>query len=150
MLKFRVELWRVMKFILISAAADLLFACIGLSCKLWLDSAGLYTYKTQFALVGAATSLNTVTLVLLHRRFTFRASGSMTGVLLGMFVAANLWTGNIVRTVFESLRLTRESAPWLAVILAGLWLILSYLLQRYGFYKKAIDTNRLAQRRHTR
>lgn len=130
-MKVRTEAWRVVKFLLLTAAVYLALALVGTAVADGLTARGIYTGKLPWAFRDTCSALAAAVLVLLHRRITFRVHASLHAVLPVMVIGVWVWN-EIANTVAEGL-----GAP-VGVAMAALWVAVSYLLQRFGFYGEAL------------
>jgi len=154
MMKFRVELWRVVSFLLITTASTLPFAAIYLFANDAVLQPQTYAYEFATGSLYFCAGLCMLLQTLLHRRFTFRATEKWYIAAPVMVLLALLWTYMLFASdsvdpdcarLYSSSELCTFSC-WMTLA----WLPLSYLLQRCVIYCHTTDTNCLAQRRRTR
>lgn len=146
--KFRIELWRIVKFLLITFAVNLVFSIISGSITNALaasPSAG----ETLSMLSYGYIFFNTLALTLLHRYFTFRATEKWYIAVPLMLAAAFAWDW------LETLPLSAAASymgasGFIAMIyfLSCLWMLASYLLQRCVIYCHTTDQNGWYRRFH--
>lgn len=131
---------RAAVFLLITAAVYLLLALIGREIAAWLTLRGLYTGKLPWALRSILSAAATALLVMLHRRITFRVTTPLRSVLPAMLIGSWLWAyvGDTIMEGFAGL-MTDRTRLITQVVLASLWVMTSYGLQRYGFYRAALE-----------
>lgn len=153
-MKFRTELWRIVKFLLITLAVNLPIMFIwnalykfmltqgGLSVKL---ASSVYSYSKL--LVGS------ILLTLLHRYFTFRATEPWFIAVPLVLIAAFVWQfmPSASLSLVSALLRTDPTAADFAMLVnirSLLWLVFSYLLQRCVIYCHTTDTNGWYARLH--
>ena len=152
-MRFRVELWRVIKFILITLAVNLPLMLInGAVVNVLAGSRmpGVGTWLTVVSYIHLF--LSTGILTLLHRYFTFRATEKWFIALPIMLVAAFGWQffsslALSLLTVYDA-ALAQDDFAAFVNLRNLLWPVLSYLLQRYVIYCHTTDTNRWYQKHH--
>ena len=135
------ETGRMLRYLLISQAVYLVMALLGTSIADWLTGMGIYTGKLPWTFRSLCTSLTTVLLLVLHRRFTFRVNVPLAPVLIALFIGAELWNYVTYTIVYELIHVITIELDVLYVVSAAVWLVVSYLLQRYVFYRQALQTN---------
>lgn len=145
-MKFRTEVWRIIKFILITFAVNLVFSLINAGATQFLlanrsDSTGMWLSAISWGFTLGTTLVAT----LLHRYFTFRATEPWYIAVPIMLIAACLWQwlGSLFSAIFDQMALTNIAQMYIAyVYIKGLlWMLLSYLLQRCVIYCHTTDTN---------
>ena len=140
MSSFRVELWRILKFILITVAvyipATVYFVhfALHISSQAWLHLFG-YAYVI----------LNALVLTIVHRYFTFRATTKWYIAVSVMMLTSITWY------VLKDFLLAIASSPVadLSTFLWAMWFFLQYLLQRCVIYCHTTDQNGWYRRFHT-
>lgn len=98
--------------------------------------------------------LSTTLLTLLHRQFTFRATEKWFIALPIMLIADFGWQflsslALSIMTAAESNSPTQDDFAALGNLRSGLWIVLSYLLQRCVIYCHTTDQNGWYRRFHT-
>ena len=149
--KFRTELWRIVKFLLITISTTLLFAAMYLS----FNDAALQPESRCYELLDGTlyvlAGLCVLTQTLLHRWLVFRTNGPwwtvVIMVLLALFLTyvpfSNDSTDPDCARVYTPAYLS-ELAFWMVTF----WLPVSYLLQRCVIYCHTTDTNSWYRRFH--
>ncbi|MBQ2929503.1 MAG: hypothetical protein IJD99_04745 [Clostridia bacterium] len=149
MMKFRTELWRIVKFLLITFAVNLVFSLIntGITTTL-LANRSSSTGMWLSVLSWGFTLCTTLAATLLHRYFTFRATEPWYIAVPFMLVAAIIW--QLVKSF--PLNAAGNAGPQTIITMTYLlsfgWMILSYLLQRCVIYCHTTDTNGWYRRFH--
>ena len=148
--KFRVEGWRIVKFILIGLAVNLPLMLLNRALVNALVASGKPGVGNWLAAITYGQMvLSTVVLTLLHRYFTFRATEKWFIALPVMLIAAIVW--QLVQAYMLSVisKLGVNAVTALAAVLPLVWPVLSYLLQRCVIYCHTTDTNGWYRRFHT-
>ena len=148
--RFRVEGWRIVKFILIGLAVNLPLMLLNralVNALVASDKPGVGNWLA--AITYGQMVLSTVVLTLLHRYFTFRATEKWFIALPVMLIAAIVW--QLVQAYMLSVisKLGVNAVTALAAVLPLVWPVLSYLLQRCVIYCHTTDTNGWYRRFHT-
>ena len=150
MQRFCVELWRIVKFILIGLAVNLPLMLLNRALVNALVASGKPGVGNWLAAITYGQMvLSTVVLTLLHRYFTFRATEKWFIALPLMLIAAIVW--QLVQAYMLSVisKLGVNAVTALAAVLPLVWPVLSYLLQRCVIYCHTPDTNGWYRRFHT-
>ena len=150
MQRFCVELWRIVKFILIGLAVNLPLMLLNRALVNALVASGKPGVGNWLAAITYGQMvLSTVVLTLLHRYFTFRATEKWFIALPLMLIAAIVW--QLVQAYMLSVisKLGVNAVTALAAVLPLVWPVLSYLLQRCVIYCHTTDTNGWYRRFHT-
>ncbi len=148
--RFRVEGWRIVKFILIGLAVNLPLMLLNRALVNALVASGKPGVGNWLAAITYGQMvLSTVVLTLLHRYFTFRATEKWFIALPVMLIAAIVW--QLVQAYMLSVisKLGVNAVTALAAVLPLVWPVLSYLLQRCVIYCHTTDTNGWYRRFHT-
>ena len=148
--RFRVEGWRIVKFILIGLAVNLPLMLLNRALANALVASGKPGVGNWLAAITYGQMvLSTVVLTLLHRYFTFRATEKWFIALPVMLIAAIVW--QLVQAYMLSVisKLGVNAVTALAAVLPLVWPVLSYLLQRCVIYCHTTDTNGWYRRFHT-
>ena len=148
--RFRVEGWRIVKFILIGLAVNLPLMLLNRALVNALVASGKPGVGNWLAAITYGQMvLSTVVLTLLHRYFTFRATEKWFIALPVMLIAAIVW--QLVQAYMLSVisKLGVNAVTALAAVLPLVWPVLSYLLQRCIIYCHTTDTNGWYRRFHT-
>lgn len=143
-MKFRVELWRIAKFLLITAAVNLVFSLLYNAVSMAVvqgDFSRLSEGSLLQLLSYAHTFFSSLVLALLHRYFTFRATEKWYIAVPIMVIAAFGWNWLSALPRAASVQLGVNAAMNMISILGAAWFVLSYLLQRCAIYAHTIDTN---------
>lgn len=154
MQKFRVELWRVVKFLLITLAVNLPIMFIWNALHRILLTQGGFSVGLAASVYSYSQMLvNAILLTLLHRYFTFRATEKWYIAMPIMIIANFAWqslssTSLILVSLLLSAEPTAADFALLVNARSVLWPILSYLLQRYVIYCHTTDTNIWYRRFH--
>ena len=149
MMKFRVELWRIVKFLLITAAVNLVFALLDnvIIYKVLTSPSG--TTGTWLSAISWGFTLGTTLVAtLIHRYFTFRATEPWYIAVPIMLVAVIGWQLLEALPMGYSARLGMQSTVTMTYLLSFAWMILSYLLQRCVIYCHTTDQNGWYRRFH--
>ena len=149
-MKFRVELWRIVKFILITLAVQLPFTIINGHLVNALAASGQPGIGEALATLTYGNALlSTALLTLLNRYFTFRATEKWFIALPIMLIAAVVWQFAQSLMLASISKLGVNAITALAALLPFIWPALSYLLQRYVIYCHTTDQNGWYRRFHT-
>ncbi len=141
-MKFRVELWRVVKFLLITFAVNLPLTLINSALVHSLVTSGQPGIGTWLsALTYGQIFLSTTALTLLHRYFTFRATEKWFIALPIMLIAAIAWQFVQAYVLSVTAKQGVEALTALTAVMPVFWLSLQYLLQRCVIYCHTIDQN---------
>ena len=148
-MKFRTELWRIVKFLLITFAVNLVFSLInGAVTNALVANPSLSTGRT-LSLLSWAFNLGTVLVAtLIHRYFTFRATEPWYIAVPFMLVAAIGWQLLKAYPLEAAAKTGAQSVITMTYLLASVWLVLQYLLQRYVIYCHTTDQNGWYRRFH--
>ena len=148
-MKFRVELWRIIKFILITGAVNLVFSLINAGITNTLVASRIRSVgQTLSVLSYAYTILTAIIATLLHRYFTFRATEKWYIAVPVMVIAAFGWNWLSALPRAASANLGMDAVLNMTTILGAAWFAVSYLLQRCVIYAHTIDTNSWYRRFH--
>lgn len=153
-MKFRTELWRIAKFLLITMTINLVFSLINMAITNGPFASRSVSTGQMLALLSYAhTFLNTLVLVLVHRYFTFRATEKWYIAAPVMIVLAFLWNwaGNLYGIYFDPVSsgmMTAASYTAFTIVKGLLWFAVSYALQRYVIYAHTTDQNGWYRRFH--
>ena len=147
--KFRVELWRIVKFLFINMAvgAILLLAngpILNAIMSTLNGSTGMWLTIHSYAHILLSATI----LTLVHRYFTFRATEPWYIALPIMLVFTLVWQwlGHLPMTF--AARNGMETLTAMNNLLGFVAMILQYLLQRYVIYCHTTDTNGWYRRLH--
>ena len=147
--KFRVELWRIVKFLLITATANLPLTILHGAIINGLVAAGQPSIGSALATLNYANILlSTTLLTFLHRYFTFRATEKWFIALPIMLLAAIAWQFMQAWILASVARLDVNAVTTSAAVLPIIWPVLSYLLQRCVIYCHTTDQNGWYRRFH--
>jgi len=148
-MKLRVELWRIIKFMLITAVISIFLEDIGFSFLLsLLEQHGSVSGSILSIHSIVSTIVCTVLLTVIHRYFTFRATEKWLVATASMVGAVFAWN------FLYSFILSFSPNQGIAIINAStmlkphLWFVISYLLQRCVIYCHTTDTNGWYRRFH--
>ena len=148
-MKFRVELWRIAKFILITLVVQLPFTIVNGYLVNALAASGQPGIGDRLAaLTYANLLLSTMLLTLLHRYFTFRAAEKWFIALPIMLLAAVVWQFAQALMLTYASKQGVNAVTALSALLPFIWPVLSYLLQRYVIYCHTTDQNGWYRRFH--
>lgn len=148
-MKFRVELWRISKFILITAAVSLPLNIAYGAIVNALAAAGQPDMGSWLVVLNYANSLlSTALLTLLHRYFTFRATEKWYIALPFMLVAVITWQLLEIYPMAIAAKQSHDAVVLMSNLLTVIWTVLQYLLQRYVIYCHTTDTNGWYHRFH--
>lgn len=148
--KFRVELWRIVKFLLITAAVNLPLTILHGAIINGLVAAGQSSIGSALAALNYANILlSTTLLTFLHRYFTFRATEKWFIALPIMLLAAIAWQFMQAYVLSVTAKQGVEAMTAVAALLPIIWPVLSYLLQRCVIYCHTTDQNGWYRRFHT-
>ena len=140
--KFRVELWRIVKFLLITAAVNLPLTILHGAIINGLVAAGQPSIGSALAALNYANILlSTTLLTFLHRYFTFRAAEKWFIALPIMLLAAIAWQFMQAYVLSVTAKQGVEAMTAVAALLPIIWPVLSYLLQRCVIYCHTTDQN---------
>ena len=148
-MKFRVELWRIAKFLLITAIVNLpLTILYGAITNTLVANHSASTGVLLSVQYYAHLLISTLLLTLVHRYFTFRATEPWYIALPVMVIAVIGW--HLLKTYPMAIaaRQSQEAVASMSNLLAVIWLPLQYLLQRCVIYCHTIDTNGWYTRMH--
>ena len=147
--KFRVELWRIVKFLLITAAVNLPLTILHGAIINGLVAAGQPSIGSALAALNYANILlSTTLLTFLHRYFTFRATEKWFIALPIMLLAAIAWQFMQAYVLSVTAKQGVEAMTAVAALLPIIWPVLSYLLQRCVIYCHTTDQNGWYRRFH--
>ena len=148
-MKLRIEIWRIVKFILITAAVNLPLTLLNGTLVNILTANKLPGVGTWLAVITyGQLLLSTVLLTLLHRYFTFRATEKWYIALPIMVIAAICWQFVQAYVLSATAKQGVEAMTAVAALLPIFWPVLSYLLQRCVIYCHTTDTNGWYRRFH--
>ena len=149
MQKFCDELWRIVKFILITGLVNVIFS---LANSYFIRSAAASNAAFLGVWVSASSwiflLLTTAIATLLNRYFTFRATEKWYIALPVMLIAAVGWQVLQAYPMSIAARHGAEIAMSMSYLLSMIWPILSYLLQRCVIYCHTVDTTGWYRRFH--
>ena len=149
MLKFRVELWRIVKFLLITFAVNLVFSLAnGSITNALVASRSASTGRVLSLLSWVFTIGSALVTTLVHRYFTFRATEPWYIALPIMVIAAVCWQLLKAFPLNAAAIAGAQSVVTMTYLLSGAWFILQYLLQRCVIYCHTTDTNGWYRRFH--
>ena len=147
--KFRVELWRIVKFLLITAAVNLPLTILHGAIINGLVAAGQPSIGSALAALNYANILfSTTLLTFLHRYFTFRATEKWFIALPIVVIAAICWQFVQAYVLSVTAKQGVEAMTAVAALLPIIWPVLSYLLQRCVIYCHTTDQNGWYRRFH--
>ena len=147
--KFRVELWRIVKFLLITAAVNLPLTILHGAIINGLVAAGQPSIGSALAALNYANILlSTTLLTFLHRYFTFRAAEKWFIALPIMLLAAIACQFMQAYVLSVTAKQGVEAMTAVAALLPIIWPVLSYLLQRCVIYCHTTDQNGWYRRFH--
>lgn len=141
-MKLRTELWRIAKFLLITAAVNVpLTILYGAITNALVAHHSASTGTLLSVLSHAHMLVSTLLLTVIHRYFTFRATEKWYIAQPFMMVAAFAW--QLLKTFPMNLagRYGAEAVVPMSYLLSAMWLVLQYLLQRCVIYCHTTDTN---------
>ena len=148
-MKFRTELWRIAKYILITGAVNIPLSILYGALINALAAGSSASTGTWLTVMNYAHLLiSTLALTLLHRYFTFRATEKWYIAVPFMLVAAIAW--QLLRTLpmAAAAKAGQDVLLTTANLLSGFWFVLQYLLQRCVIYCHTTDTNGWYKRFH--
>lgn len=149
MMKFRTEIWRIVKFLLITGAVNLVFTFVNAGVTNALLANHTSSTGTWLSFMSYAfTFLTTLFAALLNRYFTFRATEKWYIAVPLMIIAAFAW--QLLRTfpMNAAANAGAQLVITMTYLLGILWIILSYLLQRCVIYSHTTDQNGWYRRFH--
>ena len=141
-MKFRTELFRIVKFILITGTVNVVFALVNTT---FFRSAAASNIASSGVLASASswgfTIVTTLITTLLNRYFTFRATEKWYIALPVMLAAAIAW--QILRSypLAVTAQISMQASLNMSTLLGFVWMALQYLLQRCVIYCHTTDTN---------
>ena len=148
-MKFRVELWRIVKFLLITAIVNLpLTILYGTITNALVANHSASTGVLLSVQYYAHLLISTLLLTLVHRYFTFRATEPWYIALPIMVIAAVCWQLLKAFPLNAAAIAGAQSVVTMTYLLSGAWFILQYLLQRCVIYCHTTDTNGWYRRFH--
>ena len=148
-MKFRTELWRIVKFLLITAIVNLpLTILYGAITNALVANHSASTGVLLSVQYYAHLLISTLLLTLVHRYFTFRATEPWYIAVPIMLVAVIVWQLLKTYPMAITARQSHEAVTSMSNLLAMIWPILSYLLQRCVIYCHTTDTNGWYRRFH--
>lgn len=149
MTKFRVELWRIVKFLLITAAVNLVFSLVNMGVTNALVASRSASAGTWLSVLSYAhTILTAIIAALLNRYFTFRATEKWYIAVPVMVIAALGWNWLAALPRAASAKLGMDAALNMISLLGMAWYVVSYLLQRCVIYCHTTDQNGWYRRFH--
>lgn len=141
-MKFRTELWRIVKFLLITAIVNLpLTILYGAITNALVANHSASTGVLLSVQYYAHLLISTLLLTLVHRYFTFRATEPWYIAVPIMLVAVIVWQLLKTYPMAITARQSQEAVTFMSNLLVVIWLPLQYLLQRCVIYCHTIDTN---------
>ena len=149
MKKFFDELWRIVKFILITGLVNLVFTIANNVITNGLVASRSISVGQMLSMLSYAyTILTAIIATLLNRYFTFRATEKWYIAVPVMVIAALGW--NLLTSLprAASAQLGMNASLNMISILGAAWFVVSYLLQRCVIYSHTIDTNGWYRRFH--
>lgn len=147
--KFRVELWRIVKFLLITAIINLpLTILYGVVTNALVASHSASTGVLLSVQYYAHLLISTLLMTLVHRYFTFRATEPWYIAVPIMLVAVIGWQLLKTYPMAIAARQSQEAVTSMSNLLAVIWLLLQYLLQRCVIYCHTTDINGWYRRFH--
>lgn len=148
-MKLRTELWRIAKFLLITAAVNVpLTILYGAITNALVTNHSASTGTLLSVLSYAHMLVSTLLLTVIHRCFTFRATEKWYIAVPFMLVAAIAWQLLKTFPMAAAAKSSQETLLTLSNLLSAMWIILQYLLQRCVIYCHTTDTNRWYARFH--
>ena len=148
-MKFRTELWRIVKFLLITAIINLpLTILYGVVTNALVATHSASTGVLLSVQYYAHLLISTLLMALAHRYFTFRATEPWYIAVPLMLVAAIGWQLLKTYPLAIAARQNQAAVTSMSNLLAVVWLILQYLLQRCVIYCHTTDTNGWYRRFH--
>ena len=148
-MKFRVEIWRIAKFLLITAIVNLpLTILYGEITNALVANHSASTGVLLSVQYYAHLLISTLLLTLVHRYFTFRATEPWYIAVPIMLVAVIGWQLLKTYPMAIAARQSQEAVASMSNLLAVIWLLLQYLLQRCVIYSHTTDTNGWYRRFH--
>lgn len=148
-MKFRVELWRIVKFLLITAIVNLpLTILYGTITNALVANHSASTGVLLSVQYYAHLLFSTLLLTLVHRYFTFRATEPWYIAVPIMLVAVIGWQLLKAYPLVIASRQSQEAVTSMSNLLSIIWLLLQYLLQRCVIYCHTVDTNGWYRRFH--
>ena len=148
-MKFRTELWRIVKFLLITAIINLpLTILYGVVTNALVANHSASTGVLLSVQYYAHLLISTLLMALAHRYFTFRATEPWYIAVPLMLVAAIGWQLLKTYPMAIAARQSQAAVTSMSNLLAVVWLILQYLLQRCVIYCHTTDTNGWYRRFH--
>ena len=148
-MKFRVELWRIVKFLLITAIVNLpLTILYGTITNALVANHSASTGVLLSVQYYAHLLISTLLLTLVHRYFTFRATEPWYIAVPIMLVAVIGWQLLKAYPMVIAARQSQEAVTSMSNLLSIIWLLLQYLLQRCVIYCHTTDQNGWYRRFH--
>ena len=148
-MKFHTELWRIVKFLLITAIINLpLTILYGVVTNALVANHSASTGVLLSVQYYAHLLISTLLMALAHRYFTFRATEPWYIAVPFMLVAVIVWQLLKTYPMAIAARQSQESVTSMSNLLAVIWLLLQYLLQRCVIYCHTTDTNGWYRRFH--
>ena len=149
-MKFRTELWRIVKFLLITCAVNLVFTIVNNAITNVLVANRSGSIGEMLSLVSYAhTILTAIIAALLNRYFTFRATEKWYIAVPIMVIAALGWNWLTALPRMATSKLGMDAIMSMITLLGMAWYVVSYLLQRCVIYCHTTDTNSWYRRFHT-
>ena len=149
MSKFRIELWRIFRFVLISLAVEAVFSPLNaMLVGTLMANPDVPTGLWLSVFSWGFTIISTPVATLVHRYFTFRATEKWYIAVPVMLAATIFW--QLLESFPMALvaRLGMKATLSMSYLLLVVWHILAYLLQRYVIYCHTTDTNGWYRRFH--
>ena len=148
-MKFRVELWRIVKFLLITAIVNLpLTILYGTITNALVANHSASTGVLLSVQYYAHLLISTLLLTLVHRYFTFRATEPWYIAVPIMLVAVIGWQLLKTYPMVIAARQSQEAVTSMSNLLSIILLLLQYLLQRCVIYCHTTDQNGWYRRFH--
>ena len=149
MMKFRVEIWRIVKFLLITAIINLpLTLLYGVVTNALVANHSASTGVLLSVQFYAHLLISTLLMTLVHRYFTFRATEEWYIAVPFMLLAAIGWQLLKTYPMTVASKQSQEVVTSMSNLLSVMWLLLQYLLQRCVIYCHTTDQNGWYRRFH--
>ena len=147
--KFCDELWRIVKFILITGLVNLVFTIANNVITNGLVASRSISVGQMLSMLSYAhTILTAIIAALLNRYFTFRATEKWYIAVPVMVIAALGWNWLTALPRMATSKLGMDAIMSMISLLGIAWYVVSYLLQRCVIYCHTIDTNGWYRRFH--
>ena len=149
-MKFRVEIWRIVKFLLITALINLpLTLLYGVVTNALVANHSASTGVLLSVQFYAHLLISTLLMALAHRYFTFRATEEWYIAVPFMLVAAIIWQLLKAYPLEAAAKTGAQSVITMTYLLSFAWMAVSYLLQRCVIYCHTTDQNGWYRRFHS-